>query len=169
MGAPPPPHNRERPLSRVPGAGARSAQLKRIPLLPVLVRAVRRLARSALAVPQELAFLARSYRTLRGTDLVLVAGSGQLNDYWGGPWAFPFTLLKWSLLARASGAKMAFLSLGAGPLQTPLGKFFIKQALRRAHYRSYRDEDSRRCIAALGVPGEHLVVPDLVFSLDLDW
>ena len=99
---------------------------------------------------------------------VAVAGSGQLNDYWGGPWAFPFTLLEWSLLARASGAKMAFLSLGAGPLRTPLGKIFIKQALRRADYRSYRDEDSRRCIAALGIPGEHLVVPDLVFSLDLD-
>ena len=129
---------------------------------------MRRLGRSALALPQELAFLARSYRTLRGTDLVLVAGSGQLNDYWGGPWAFPFTLLEWSLMARASGAKMAFLSLGAGPLRTPLGKIFIKQALRRADYRSYRDEDSRRCIAALGIPGEHLVVPDLVFSLDLD-
>ena len=144
------------------------ARLKRVPLLPILVRAVRRLGRSALALPQELAFLARSYRTLRGTDLVLVAGSGQLNDYWGGPWAFPFTLLEWSLMARASGAKMAFLSLGAGPLRTPLGKIFIKQALRRADYRSYRDEDSRRCIAALGIPGEHLVVPDLVFSLDLD-
>src|SRR5207245_10006043 len=120
--------------------------------------------RSALALPQELAFLARSYRTLRGTDLVLVAGSGQLNDYWGGPWAFPFTLLEWSLMARASGAKMAFLSLGAGPLRTPLGKIFIKQAVRRADYRSYRDEDSRRCIVALGIRGEHLVLPHPVLT-----
>ena len=145
-------------------AGLR-AQLRRIPLLPVLVRAARRVGRTALAAPLELAFLARSYRNLRGTNLLLVAGSQQLNDYWGGPWGFPFTLFKWSLLARATGTKVAFLSLGAGPLQTPLGKFFIKQTLRLAHYRSYRDDDARQCIVGLGVPGEHPVVPDLVFSL----
>ena len=148
-------------------AGLR-ARLRRIPLLPVLVRAARRVARTALAVPLELAFLARSYRNLRGTDLLLVAGSQQLNDYWGGPWGFPFTLFKWSLLARATGTKVAFLSLGAGPLQTPLGKFFIKQTLRLAHYRSYRDDDARQCIVGLGVPGDHPVVPDLVFSLHVD-
>jgi polysaccharide pyruvyl transferase WcaK-like protein len=123
---------------------------------------------SALAVPRELAFLASSYRRLRGTRLLLVAGSGQLNDYWAeGPWGFPFNLLKWSLLARATGTKVAFLSLGAGPLRTRLGKFFIKQTLRLAHYRSYRDDDTRQCIMKLGVPGENPVVPDLVFSLDV--
>ena len=143
------------------------ARLRRLPVLPVLVRAARRLGRSALAVPLELAFLARSYRNLRGTDLLLVAGSQQLNDDWGGPWGFPFTLLKWSLLARATGTKVAFLSVGAGPLRTRLGTFFIKQTLRLAAYRSYRDDDSQRCVAALGIPGEHLVVPDLVFSLEM--
>src|SRR2546425_1679314 len=141
------------------------AQLRSIPLLPVLVRAARHVGRAALAVPLELVFLARSYRNLRGTDLLLVAGSGQLNDYWGGPWGFPFRLFKWSLLARAAGTKVAFLSLGAGPLRTRLGKFFIKQTLRLAHYHSYRDSDSRQCITELGLPGDHLVVPDLVFSL----
>jgi polysaccharide pyruvyl transferase WcaK-like protein len=123
---------------------------------------------SALAVPRELAFLASSYRRLRGTHLLLVAGSGQLNDYWkGGPWGFPFTLFKWSLLARATGTKVAFLSLGAGPLRTRLGKFFIKQTLRLARYRSYRDADAQHCIMQLGVTGEDPVVPDLVFSLDV--
>jgi len=148
--------------------GELRAQLRRVPLLPALVRAARRVRRSVLAVPREVGFLARSYRNLRGTDLLLVAGSGQLNDYWGGPWGFPFTLLKWSLLTCATGTKVAFLSLGAGPLRTRLGKFFIKQTLRLADYRSYRDADSRRCVVALKVPGEHPVVPDLVFGLDVD-
>lgn len=143
------------------------ARLKRVPLLPVLVRAARRVARSALAV-RELAFLAKSYRNLRGTDLLLVAGSQQLNDYWGGAWGFPFTLFKWSLLARATGTKVAFLSLGAGPLRTRVGKFFIKQTLRLAHYRSYRDADARQCVMELGLHGDHPVVPDLVFSLHID-
>jgi len=142
--------------------------LRRVPFLAELVRGARRVGGAALGALGELRFLARAYRNLSGTDLLLVAGSGQLNDYWGGPWGFPFTLLKWSLLARAIGTKVAFLSLGAGPLRTRLGKFFIRQTLQLADYRSYRDEDSRCCIVALGVPGEHPVVPDLVFSLDVD-
>jgi polysaccharide pyruvyl transferase WcaK-like protein len=144
------------------------AQLKRIPFLGALVRGARRVARATVAVPLELLFLAKSYHRLRGTALLLVAGSGQLNDFWGGPWGFPFTLFKWSLLARATGTKVAFLSLGAGPLRTPVGKFFVKQTLRLAHYRSYRDTDARRCIMQLGLGGEHLVVPDLVFGLHVN-
>src|SRR3989454_8667900 len=71
------------------------ARLRRVPVLPGLVRAARRLGNAARAVALELRFLVQSYRRLRGTDLLLVAGSQQLNDYWGGPWAFPFTLFKW--------------------------------------------------------------------------
>lgn len=144
------------------------AWLRRMPALRVLVRAARQLGRWVVAVPLEIAFLAQSYRHLRGTDLLLVAGSQQLNDYWSGPWGFPFTLFKWSLLARTTGTKVALLSMGAGPLRTRLGKFFIRQTLRLAHYCSYRDDDARRCVMALGVPGEHPVVPDLVFSLHVD-
>jgi len=143
------------------------SHLKRVPVLRALVQAARRVLRTAVAVPLELAFLARSYRNLRGTDLLLVAGSQQLNDYWGGPWSVPFTLFKWSVLARATGTKVVLLSTGAGPLRTRLGKFFIKQTLRLSHYRSYRDDDARHCVLALGASGEHPVVPDLVFSLQV--
>ena len=141
--------------------------LKRVPLVRPLVRAARRIGRVVVGVPAELGFLVRAYRNLRGTDLLLVAGSGQLNDYWEGPWGIPFTLFKWALLAHATGTKLALLSLGAGPLRTRVGKFFVKQTVRLADYRSYRDDDSRRCVMALGVPGPHSVVPDLVFSLDV--
>ncbi len=144
------------------------ARLRRVPVLPGLVRAARRLGNAARAVALELRFLVQSYRRLRGTDLLLVAGSQQLNDYWGGPWAFPFTLFKWSLLARASGTRVAFLSVGAGPLDTPLGKFFVRQALRLAGYRSFRDDDARTCVLGLGVSGDHPVVPDLAFSMSVD-
>ena len=152
-----------------PGIGARlRALLKRVPLLRTVVRRARQVGRVAIGVPAELAFLVHAYRHLRGTDLLLVAGSGQLSDYWGGAWGFPFTLFKWSLLARMTRTKVAFLSLGAGPLRTRLGKFFIKQTVRLAAYRSYRDDDSRRCIVDLGIAGKHRVVPDLVLSLDVD-
>ena len=162
------PANARPPSAPARAGGDLGARLKRVPLLPVLVRALRRLGTAAQAVVLEVPFLVQSYRHLRGTDLLLIAGSQQLNDYWGGPWGFPFTLFKWLLLARASGTKVAFLSVGAGPLRTRLGKFFVKQTLRLAHYHSYRDRDARQRIVALGVPGEHAVVPDLVFSLHVD-
>jgi polysaccharide pyruvyl transferase WcaK-like protein len=135
------------------------------PRLRGLARRIWALVHAARALPRELIFLARSYRRLQDTDVLLFAGSAQLSDYWGGPWGFPFTVFKWSLLARLCGARVAFLSMGAGPLETSVGRFFIRQALRLAHYRSYRDGDSRQCILDLGVRGEHPVVPDLVFSL----
>jgi polysaccharide pyruvyl transferase WcaK-like protein len=98
---------------------------------------------------------------------VIVAGSQQLVDYLGGPWAFPYTILKWSLLARLAGAKVCVLSAGAGPLTTRLGRYFMRCALSQASYRSYRDDASRALIAELGLPGYERVVPDLVFSLPL--
>src|SRR2546426_11245774 len=81
---------------------------------------------------------------------------------------FPYTTLFRSLLARASGTRGAFLSVGAGPLETPLGKFFVRQALRLAGYRSFRDDDARRSIMRLGVAGELAVVADLAFSFTVD-
>ena len=153
------------------GVGAAWEQLrsllKRVALARWLVRAARRFGGLAVGLPAEVGFLVRAYRNLRGTDLLLVAGSGQLNDYWEGSWGIPLTLFKWALLARATGTKLALLSLGAGPLRTRVGKFFVKQTVRLAAYRSYRDDDSRRCVVALGVRGPHPVVPDLVFSLDV--
>jgi polysaccharide pyruvyl transferase WcaK-like protein len=155
------------PLTAPSLATRARAMLKRVPFVRQIVRGARAVGRAVAAIPAEVGFVARAYRNLRDIDLLLVAGSGQLNDYWAGPWGFPYTLLKWALLTRCTGTKLAFLSLGAGPLTTRLGRFFIKQTLTLADYHSYRDEDSRRLIASLAIPGDHPVVPDLVFSLDI--
>jgi len=153
-----------RPRRRIAAGRRLRDALKRIAVLRRLVRAARR----ALAIPSEVPFLITSYRRLRGTRLLLVAGSAQFSDYWGGPWGFPFTLFKWALLARATGTKVALLSLGAGPLKTRLGRFFVRQTMRLAHYCSFRDDHSRRCIVGPCDPPRHPVVPDLVFSLALE-
>jgi polysaccharide pyruvyl transferase WcaK-like protein len=115
-----------------------------------------------LAAP---AFLLESKRRLQGTDLFIVAGGGQLGDYFGRAWGYPFTILKWSLLAKACGAKLAFLSVGAGPINTFLGKRFFRWALTLADYRSFRDQGSRSLIESLGVSGDNHVFPDLVHGL----
>jgi polysaccharide pyruvyl transferase WcaK-like protein len=119
---------------------------------------------SVLAEPK---FLLQSYRRLKGAQLLLAAGGQQLNDGYGGPWGYPFTLYKWTLLAKLTGTKVALLSVGAGPIDSPLSKFFFRRTLNMVDYRSYRDAISSKLMASLGIKGEHPVFPDLVYSLRL--
>jgi polysaccharide pyruvyl transferase WcaK-like protein len=83
----------------------------------------------------------------------VVGGGGQLSDDFGGTWAFPYLVLKWTVMARVAGARVLFVSVGAGPLDSWLARFFVKTALRLSAYRSFRDEGSRTVIASLGVSG----------------
>lgn len=140
-------------------------RLKTVPLVYVFLKKVQKnwhVLRGSLKEP---GFLLQCYRSLKGVDLLIIAGSQQLIDYVGGPWAFPYTLFKWVLIAKAAKTKVAFVSVGAGPIQSSLGKFFIRNALSFASYRSYRDEVSRKCIEQLGTMGHNAVLPDLVYSL----
>jgi polysaccharide pyruvyl transferase WcaK-like protein len=141
--------------------------VKTIPLVGTALRQAYRLMGVLLALLADVPFLVRSSRRLRGTDLFVVLGGGQLIDYFGGPWGYPLTILKWCLLARLHGAEVCFLCLGAGPLNTLPGRCMVRWALALSSYRSFRDEYSKRLIEGLGVKGNHPVLPDLVHSLAL--
>lgn len=114
----------------------------------------------------EIVFLIQSLIVVCGLDLVVICGGGQLLD-WGGPWAFPYTLFKWTLLARCARAKCIFLNNGAGPLDAPLSRWFIKRALSMASYVSLRDRASADLIRAIGFRGEVNVATDCVWGLQL--
>jgi len=151
----------------VPERSGLKAQLKAIPPLRATLQAVRRLLELAPAVLAEPKFLFDSYRRLKGVDLLLVAGSQQLNDGYGGAWGFPYTLYKWTWLAKLTGTKVAILSVGAGPIDSRLSKWFFRRVLDRVNYRSYRDAISSRLMQSLKIKGDHPVLPDLVYSLQL--
>ncbi len=159
------------PSGSGPGQSPRTSRLKRllkaIPGLRVLLSGLRRFIHLSIGVLAEPKFLLNSYRCLKSVELLLVAGSQQLNDGYGGAWGFPFTLYKWSLLARLADTKVAILSVGAGPISSPLSKFFFRRALQSAGYRSYRDALSSRLVETMGVHGDNPVYPDLVYSLRL--
>lgn len=135
-------------------------------LFPVL-RLVYALAfRAPRSFCRELYFLGVSLRVLRSLDLLIICGGGQLTE-WGGPWAFPYTLLKWVLLARLAGVRCVFLNVGAGPLRHPLSKFFVTRALGAADYVSFRDNQSRTLAQKIGFTGNAHVFPDSVYGLEL--
>lgn len=103
-------------------------------------------------------------KIVRNLDLMVMSGSGQLNEEWGGPWRYPFGLFRWCFLARLSGCKIAFLSVGAGVIESFWAKFFCSSALRLAQYRSVRDVRSKKLVESWRVGTVHLV-PDMAFSM----
>lgn len=159
---PPPPHTPQ-PMPE---------PLPQRPLWWRVARAPRTLAgrvlRALTGLRNELFFLRRARQRLADIDLLVIAGSNQFLDNFGGPWGFPYTLCKWTLLAGRSGTKVAFMSMGAGPILQRFTYTILRMALRRADYVSYRDEGSRDLIERHidGIDGP--VVPDLAHALDED-
>lgn len=143
------------------------ARIRKIPIVYPLLKAMRHWLVISWRIPAEFVFLITCLRRLKDIDLLIFAGSQQLVDNWGGPWGHPYTLFKWTIMARLTHTKVAFASVGAGPVTTFFGKFFIKHAVSFANYQSYRDESSQRLVEQVGVPGSKLVVPDLAFSLNV--
>jgi polysaccharide pyruvyl transferase WcaK-like protein len=141
--------------------------VKAVPPFRAGVAALRRTVRVLASALREPRFLLASHRNLKGVDLLLIAGSQQLNDMFGGAWGFPYTVWKWSMLAKLTGTRVAFLSVGAGPIRSPLSRWFLRRGLALASYRSHRDPLSCQLLRSIGVPGDGLVAPDLVYGLRL--
>ena len=161
----------EQPVGRGASRAARvreslKARVKRWPSIAGLLRRIPAVGRAAAAASKEPGFLWQSYGNLRGVDLLIIAGSQQLIDYVaGGAWGHPYTIFKWVVMARARRASIAFMSCGAGPIESPLGRFFIRKSLALSDFRSYRDEISRECVEAIGAPAGDPLFPDLAYGL----
>ena len=112
----------------------------------------------------EFLHIIKSYHTVKNFDLLLVSGGGQIDDYWGGAMGHPYTLFKWGLIAKATGTRFVMLSVGVCSLDSILSRFFTKNALKLAEYRSYRDEKSKDLLCDMQFTRYDRVFPDLAFS-----
>ena len=118
--------------------------------------------------PGEIRLWQRARQVVEELDLLLVAGTGVLDDFAIGPMDIPYDLFKWSVQAHRSHVPLAYLSTGAGPIDHRRSRFLITQALSRAFYRSYRDEYSRRYLESIGFDVAHdSIYPDLAFGLPI--
>ncbi len=116
-------------------------------------------------IPGELKDWAKAVRNLRGTNLVVMTGTGMLTDYSTTAFGFPYHVFQWALAARLAGCKVRFVGVGVGPIYQRLSRKFIRWALTLADYRSFRDEFSRNRIATVFDSSRDHVFPDLAFSL----
>ena len=127
---------------------------------------VRWLRRLLVRPPLELIEWLKAFRTLKGTSMLVMTGTGMLGDFGIGPFDLHYEILKWSLLAKLRRTKLLFVSVGAGPIAHPLSRWIVKLAISLADYRSYRDSFSKDYLASIGfdTKDDH-VYPDLAFSL----
>lgn len=117
-------------------------------------------------LPGEVGHWLGAVRALRGTELMIMTGTGMLTDYSTTAFGYPYDLFKWTTAARIAGCKVRFVGIGVGPLYQRLSRIFVDAALRWADYRSYRDDRSHHNLRQLGLGKDSdPVYPDLAFSL----
>jgi polysaccharide pyruvyl transferase WcaK-like protein len=130
-------------------------------------RIVRTIDAALLRVPSRFWRLIQKVNFVRKVDVIIVPGTGILDDFGERPLnGTPATLFIWSLLARLFGTKFAFVSVGAGPIYHPLSRWLFKSAARMARYRSYRDRYSKDFMTGIGIDTrDDPLFPDLAFTL----
>jgi polysaccharide pyruvyl transferase WcaK-like protein len=156
-----------------PEATVATHHIKAIPLNEVLFkswmprnRLLRALRRVLIGPPSEAYRWFKGIVTLWRTDLLIIPGTGLLTDAYGLFGWGPYNVLKWSLIAKICRRKLAIVSVGVGPIYTPLGRWLVRSILYLADYRSYRDSSSMAYLESLGVrSGKDRIFPDLAFSL----
>lgn len=143
-----------------PRQGRLKAALKRL-------RVVYSIAKPIHDLVYEILHLIRSYRAVKELDVLIVSGGGQLSELWRGPWSHPYNVFKFSVLAKLSGTPLLVVGVGAGPLEHPLSKFFVRWSVRLARYTSLRDRESEALLCSLGITSELAVCPDPAYALPI--
>src|SRR5215471_14220530 len=134
--------------------------LKKIPIIS-------KVAKGALHFLREVAHLYKSFSILRSLDSLIIAGGGQLAELWRGPWSHPYNVFKFSMLTKLANRQLFFINVGAGPLDSFLGRFFVKCSIHLADYVSFRDVPSQTLVYQLNVKRQTHVYPDSAYALDL--
>lgn len=124
------------------------------------------LDRALLGLVTKLVGWQQALAETRKLDVLLVPGTGILDDYGTGPGGMPYGLFRWCVAARLNGVRIAFVSIGAGPIHNRISRRLMTWAAALADYRSYREIPSRDFMQGLGFDVAHDPLrPDLAFAL----
>jgi polysaccharide pyruvyl transferase WcaK-like protein len=117
-------------------------------------------------IPAEIRRWIKTFRTLKGVDMLIMTGTGMITDDDGGSWGMPYEIMKWSVIAKIRRAKVLYVSVGAEPIRNWKTRYFFKLSLHLADYRSFRDLYSKEYLEGIGMNvTSDPVYPDLAYSL----
>jgi polysaccharide pyruvyl transferase WcaK-like protein len=156
-----------------PEAAANIHNIATIPISGIVVRpwatrnvVARVIRKICIGVPAELYRWLKAFVTLRGTDMLIIPGTGLLTDAYGVFSWGPYSMFKWTLVAKLAGCKVFFVSVGGGPIYGTFSRWLVKAALSFADFRSYRDNSTLQYLKGIGVGQDSdRIYPDLAFSL----
>ncbi|GGH76476.1 polysaccharide pyruvyl transferase CsaB [Pullulanibacillus pueri] len=104
----------------------------------------------------------KSYQTMRAIDLLIIGGGGLLMDLYKRDAPLYSTL---AYIGKKAKCKIIVYGVGAGPLNTRLGKFFIRRLLKIASHIAVRDEKSQALLHSLQTGKEIHLTIDPAFAL----
>ncbi|MGW1212802.1 polysaccharide pyruvyl transferase family protein [Streptomyces sp. NPDC002499] len=109
----------------------------------------------------------RTAAWVRRHDVVIVPGMGVLEATLPlRPWGFPYSLFLLCASGKLTRTRVALVSVGAAEIRNRPTRALVRWSGRLAAYRSYRDDQSRDAMRAMGVDtARDEVYPDLAFSL----
>jgi polysaccharide pyruvyl transferase WcaK-like protein len=137
-------------------------RIKSLPLVGHILSLIRVMLEIPTIFARERRFVSHIRAVLSRTEAVLISGSNQFLDNFGGWSQFPYTLWMWTFFAKRAKVPVVIMSVGAGPIFSALSMRLIRRAIRRADYLSLRDTGS---VELLGLePSSTNVRPDLAFS-----
>lgn len=127
---------------------------------------VRMLRKVAIGIPSECYRWLQGLMMLRDAKAFIVPGTGLLTDAYSLVGWGPYSTFKWVTIAKLCRCRVMFVGVGAGPLYSRAGRFFVISSLALADFRSYRDKSTVEYLEGIGFPASRdKVCPDLAFSL----
>lgn len=99
-------------------------------------------------------------KLLKDIDLLIIGGGGLLMDMYKRDAPLYGTL---GLLGKFKKCKVVIYGVGAGPINTTLGKTIIRTLVNKADSASVRDENSKKLLESLGINKSIEVIGDPAF------
>ncbi|WP_456277611.1 polysaccharide pyruvyl transferase family protein [Bacillus sp. AK128] len=127
------------------------------------IKAVQLLHKKGSMMKSIIATLSYHYPTLKELDVLIIGGGGLLMDMYKRDAPLYSTL---GVMGHYAGCKVVIYGVGAGPITTKAGRFFIKQLTKVSDYVTVRDEPSKTLLKEIGVSKQISVIGDPAFSLE---
>ena len=109
--------------------------------------------------------LVRVYRNIKEIDLLIIGGGQLLMDLYS---RGPLFYAMYSILGKLAGKTVIYHAVGAGPISTKRGKFFIGLGLRNATSISVRDIESKNLLdGKYGIGDKLILASDPAFFLEI--
>lgn len=105
----------------------------------------------------------QSFKIMKELDLLIIGGGGLLMDMYKRDAPLYSTL---GLLGYYAKCRVVIYGVGAGPITTKAGKFFIKTLANKADSISVRDVKSKELLKDIGIRKEIDIIGDPAFAIE---